>query len=738
MLPQSRSGGDGGGGEEELQQRRSRNNVPRVNSIMTSWIRVGSSRQRQREQRQNQGGEYRPPRRRFFDIIMKRGGSVQGPSSSSNNLPTTTNKNTMLFTDLPDEILLKLFGDGYLTAQDVVHCSKLNRTMKHWFFGRPPSSSPTISASTCNKNDDHGEISIANDDENIVNGNFIYDFNHIELAKHELWMELLLQEGLPGSTIQDLVLHHERWDRYRHELKQILFQVSSSPIGGGSSDTNRNLDSWSGLAVNEGMVGAQLKLPKPPSPSSRLRSSNNYKKSCLLLQHHQKKKLQERCHEFLCRAIAGYTQRVCNAYSWYKHLPISSNSAYFEFTCDLTSNLRYDVINGIGQWNEYIDNDNNNELSELSLHHNTTWIATRKYRRAYGNFTYSCRYEDQNVAKNIKDNNTTRNRNDERSNCNCNNTNTSDGTVMHHTVPSNTETLTLPPRASKVIPRTVKTLIHPGNSKQQPPTNGLCAMAVPETQSLSGEDVEDSEKDGDTVCYLPYSSRVDPVSVSAVLHDRSYGDLYYSALLAAITNRDPTCLTRDPIHRDWAERDVHFVENGALPVEAALDLQAMALAYLGLQGLQGRNDQQRLVAPFYSGSCSEFAAAGSTRAQRLQLVMKRRFIDPFPSQPTSTAASTSSVITTLCSTPYTVVSRNYNSRAYASSTMMMPSEHDLWGWANLAVQSQKYRERMAIGHALYDVCLKTYGKAWVPAWSNVQQAMLNWNLSSWMYEEGKY
>ena len=108
-------------------------------------------------------------------------------------------------------------------------------------------------------------------------------------------------------------------------------------------------------------------------------------------------------------------------------------------------------------------------------------------------------------------------------------------------------------------------------------------------------------------------------------------------------------------------------------------------------------------------------ALTSTRLERLQKVMQQRFVDPFPTNQESSSSSPPSAAWLRESSPPLLL-------AVPNDTM--PSEHDLWAWSHLAVLAQRSRERRAMGQALHEVCLKAYGREWVPSWKAVGQAMM--------------
>ena len=97
----------------------------------------------------------------------------------------------MRLSDLPDVVLLKIFGDGYLTAWEVVQCSKLDESMSSWFYDTS-------------------------------------DDGHVGKSKTQLWKRLLHQECLPGTTLLDLTNHLELWDEYCQELRQKSYQLSGA------------------------------------------------------------------------------------------------------------------------------------------------------------------------------------------------------------------------------------------------------------------------------------------------------------------------------------------------------------------------------------------------------------------------------------------------------------------------------------------------------------------------------
>lgn len=161
-----------------------------------------------------------------------------------------------------------------------------------------------------------------------------------------------------------------------------------------------------------------------------------------------------------------------------------------------------------------------------------------------------------------------------------------------------------------------------------------------------------ANREGKTI-YVPKSARVQPVSVTAVIHDYSpEWDHYKPALRNAVEARNPDVLL-EAMDPSWVWF-THHVKGGKLPLEAANDLKAIAEAMITTYG-------------------------DNTRIEALGEVMRKHFV-----------------------------------RRRHCSMKDMPDEEDLCGWAKLAARAQCNRERVAIAEALYDVCVGVYGEEWVP------------------------
>jgi hypothetical protein len=223
--------------------------------------------------------------------------TLQEPTSGGDHhasaAPESVTGKSISMDALPDVVLLKIFGDGYLTCHDLLKCVGLNKFLHHWFHD-------------------------TNDDE-------------MRPLKDFLWRKILAHESLPGETFQDLQMHFKAWKVYCDELKQTLFQLSG--------------------AVDESDDAARV----------------------------------EKCQMFVLEAIRGYTCRVSNSHSWYKHLPTARDNAWFVLFLDLTSNMRF--VND--EWIPCTEDDG------TRFHY--TWTTTEKYRKLYGNFNYGFFYSQRQI-----------------------------------------------------------------------------------------------------------------------------------------------------------------------------------------------------------------------------------------------------------------------------------------------------------------------------------------------------
>jgi hypothetical protein len=260
--------------------------------------------------------------------------STGGISGKDETVPHN-NTNGNCWTRLPDVILYKIFGDGYLTACDVVQCSKLNTTMAAWFDDSLSSSSLSSSATVTS-----AATSTTGNDENENHQDTKYD--RVRHEKRLLWKKLLDQEGLPGETFQDLASHIHTWNKYRDELRKNLVDIA-------------------------GVVASTTTTTSPQEEQRQL------------------------CHDFLTRAIPAYTWWVCKSHSWYKHLPTRGNAARFGFKCDLRANkrrmMRTDNTDSTDDDTaplcHYVDFEKGDGTE---FHY--TWMPTKQYQQLFGNFCY--------------------------------------------------------------------------------------------------------------------------------------------------------------------------------------------------------------------------------------------------------------------------------------------------------------------------------------------------------------
>eukprot|EP00567_Pseudictyota_dubia_P000182 CAMPEP_0197464912 /NCGR_PEP_ID=MMETSP1175-20131217/64270_1 /TAXON_ID=1003142 /ORGANISM="Triceratium dubium, Strain CCMP147" /LENGTH=465 /DNA_ID=CAMNT_0043000915 /DNA_START=60 /DNA_END=1458 /DNA_ORIENTATION=- len=264
--------------------------------------------------------------------------SFSGTARSADAAAGLSNENSgddpLDLSGLPDVVLMKIFGDGYLGVRDVVQCSKANRLLQDWFLH------VSIHRQEGKGNEDDDHIGRAKNtlwkqlmDRESLPGETFNDLreqkkldDHIGRAKNTLWKQLMDREGLPGETFNDLIEHIEAWDGYCEELRTNLLQMA---------------------------CGEADEIAKMPPDEQK-----------------------EKCHDFLTGAIQNYTKRVCNSHSWYKHLPTAADASKFEVVLNSVARMRYVD----GKYIEYQKGDG------TEFHY--TWTTTKKYREQFGNFEY--------------------------------------------------------------------------------------------------------------------------------------------------------------------------------------------------------------------------------------------------------------------------------------------------------------------------------------------------------------
>jgi hypothetical protein len=164
----------------------------------------------------------------------------------------------------------------------------------------------------------------------------------------------MASQGLKGSTYDDFIDQMASFERYVRELQ--LAYLSLQDVPSASQPCN----------LKEGKIdGTNLWYKQLVAPDAG-------RMDCRV----PRSPLECLDHQLLSKQMAMFVHRIATSHSWYKHLPLVSNSAWIACRLDLTAGMRH-----LGdQFVDYVETDG------TRFHY--TWTPSERYRANFGFLSY--------------------------------------------------------------------------------------------------------------------------------------------------------------------------------------------------------------------------------------------------------------------------------------------------------------------------------------------------------------